>query len=276
MSKVSIICLCHNQAPYLEEALASVLEQTHENVELIIVDDGSSDGSKAAIEEFLLSHPNVPYIDIESPIGNCAAFNRGWKETSGEFIIDLAADDILLPNRVAVGVEKLLESGAGVHFSNAELISERGDFIGLHNDRFSEPIPEGDIYVELVSRYLICPPTMMIKNEVLEKLNGYDESLAFEDFDFWVRSSREYSYSFSDEVLVKKRVVKHSHAQTQDRFRNSHQNSILKVCRKILELNKNEEEGKALKKRCWHEIRQCIKKGNLGLIPSYLSIIKQC
>lgn len=273
---VSVICLCHNHAPYVNEALESVLWQTHRNVELIIVDDGSTDGSKEIIGHFLDQHPEVAFIDLAESIGNCAAFNRGWRMSSGQYLIDLAADDVLLPHRIEVGLKRLDETETAIHFSDAEMIKENGESLGLHNARFTDPIPEGDLYEELIKRYLICPPTMMFSRKVMEKLEGYDESLAFEDFDFWVRSARYFAYAFSDTVLVKKRVVKNSHASSQEKFMNAHQETILKVCWKILEMNRTDAEGKALKKRCWHEIRQCIKKGNLGLIQGYLSILKQC
>jgi len=273
---VSVICLCHNQAAFVEEALQSVLAQTYPAVELVIVDDGSTDGSKHRISEFLKDHPHVPFVDIVSSVGNCRAFNSGWRLSSGAFVIDLAADDVLLSDRIKIGVERLQATGAGVHFSDAWLINSYGQSLGRHNERFKEPIPEGDVYTELVRRYLICPPTMLMRREVLDALGGYDESLAYEDFDFWVRSSRQFRYAYTDLPLVKKRLLSHSHARTQEKFRNSHQRSTLEVCKKIARLNRTPEEQKALKERLWHEIRQSIKKGNLGLIPDYLSLLKQC
>jgi glycosyltransferase involved in cell wall biosynthesis len=273
---VTVICLCHNQAPFVDAALNSVLNQTHPHVELIIVDDGSTDGSKDRIRDFLKDHPHVPFLDHPVPMGNCRAFNTGWKLATGQFIIDLAADDVLMPSRIEVGVERLNETGAGVHFSDAYMIDAHDNVIGKHNDRFKTAIPEGDVYTELIRRYVICPPTMLIRQEVLQRLGGYDETLAYEDFDFWVRSSRHYQYAYTDGQLVKKRLLAGSHSATQSRFRNSHQESTLRVCRKILAMNRTAEEGRALKQRVWHEIRQCIKKGNLGLIPDYLSILKQC
>lgn len=272
---VSVICLCHNQAPYLEEALQSVLNQEYASVELIIVDDGSTDGSKELVRTFLTKHP-VEFIDIPKAVGNCQAFNLGFKISKGGFIIDLAADDVLLPERIRQGVIRLTETNAGVHYSNAELIDADGWHLSFHNDRFDFPMPERDVYAHLVREYLVCPPTMMIRREVLESLGGYDESLSYEDFDFWVRSAREFAYCYSDEVLVKKRILPNSHSATHEQFRSAHQKSTLRVCYKILNLNRNAKEGQALKKRCWHEIRQCIKKGNLSLIPNYLSILKQC
>ena len=273
---VSIVCLCHNQAPFVMDAIESVVNQTHPNIELIIVDDGSTDGSKSVIQNFIDIHKDVSFIDIPASIGNCAAFNRGWRASSGNYLIDLAADDILLENRVEEGVKRLMETNAGVHFSDAWLMDEGGNVLKRHNERFTHSIPEGDIYATLVAGYLICPPTMMFTREVIEYLDGYDETLAYEDFDFWIRSSRQFQYAFTDEPLVRKRIVKNSHAQAQNKFWNSHQRSTLKVCQKIADLNRTEREKKALKKRCWHEIRQCIKKGNLILISDYLSILKQC
>jgi glycosyltransferase involved in cell wall biosynthesis len=273
---VSVICLSHNHEAFVSEALHSVLNQDYKHIELIIVDDGSLDGTKSRITEFLLKHPSVKYLDINGSIGNCKAFNKGWLLASGKYIIDLAADDVLLPTRVAEGVKCLSVGSAGVHFTDAWIMDADGRIMSKHNDRFSKPIPQGDIYQTLVSRYLICPPTMMIKRDVLEALNGYDETLDYEDFDFWVRSSRDFEYVYTDEPLVKKRIVKNSHSSTQNKFRNNHQRSTLQVCKKIVQMNRTKADRQALKQRCWHEIRQCIKKGNLGLIPDYLSILKQC
>ena len=272
---VTVICLVHNQLPYLEEAITSVLNQDYPYVELIVVDDGSTDGSKESIRD-LIKSVEFQFVDIPASVGNCTAFNRGLDIATGDFIIDLAADDVLHKNRVTVGVERLQETGYGVHYSNAELIAANGDHLALHNDRFDHKMPEGDIYSRLVRGYLVCPTTMMIKREVFDELEGYDESLSYEDFDFWVRSSRVFPYCYSDQVLVKKRILKGSHAATHAKFRNRHQRTTLEVCRKILNLNKTMEDRKALKIRCWHEIRECIKKGNLELLPDYLSILKRC
>jgi len=273
---VSIICLCHNQARFVEEAVASALAQTYAQTEIIIVDDGSTDGSKDVIEKLIKQHPQIQFVDLSQSLGNCAAFNRGWQHASGRYLIDLAADDILLPSRVEEGVYGLASKGAGVHFSDALMISEAGEPLYRHNERFRDPIPEGDLYTTLISQYLICPPTMMFRQEVMERLGGYDESLAYEDFDFWVRSSREFTYAYTDKVLVKKRQVKGSHSDTQHRLWNAHQKSTFRVCQKILAMNQTAGEYQALRKRCWHEIRECIKKGNLGLIPGYLLILTKC
>lgn len=273
---VSVVCLCYNQVQFVADAIQSVLDQDHSNVELIVVDDGSKDGSKEAINK-KLKGLQIRFIDLEENIGNCKAFNLGLEEAKGEFIIDLAADDILYPTRISEGLNHF-EPGIGVHFCDVMLLNAHGDELTTHYERdednhLLENIPTGDIYKELISRYFISPPSMMIRKAVLDQLEGYDEDLTYEDFDFWIRSSRSWQYSFSNQVLVGKRIVADSFSAKQFRFRTKHQKTTLKVCQKIKELNQSHEEDLALKKRCLYEIRQCLKQGNIELIPSFFKLV---
>ena len=273
---VSVICLCHNQGKYVAEAIESVWLQEHENVELIIVDDASSDSSR---EEILakIEGTDTVFISLEENHGNCKAFNIGFKKSNGTFIIDLAADDYLLPNRISEGL-KAFSDGVGVDFSDAMLLDESGNYLRTHFRRSKTgslltSVPEGNIYQELIQRYFVSAPTMMIKREVLEQMGGYDEDLSYEDFDFWIRSSRNWAYNFTDQVLVKKRILQGSHSSKQFVFRSNYQKSTLTVCQKIKDLNNSKEEDSALRKRCWYEIRQCLRHGNWGLIPAFWKLI---
>ena len=272
---VSVICLCHNQKEFVAEAIRSVWSQSYENTELIIVDDGSTDGSKEEIIQ-TIGEKNIQFINIPSSIGNCAAFNRGLEKSKGSFIIDLAADDLLLPARIEVGINDFANasSTAGVHFSDAFLIEENGNLLGTHYRRNPDgqiqiDVPSGNIYRELIQKYFISPPTMMTKREVFDNLNGYDESLNFEDFDFWIRSSRNFKYLFNKAPLVKKRDVKNSLGKRQSKFRNEYLKTTFKVCEKIYDLNISAEEDQALINRCNIEMRQCIKTFNFELIRLY-------
>jgi len=274
---VSVICLCHNQSAFVGEAIQSVCRQSYPNIELIVVDDGSTDGSKDVIKS-IIQNKKIPYIDISTPVGNCTAFNRGFFESKGEFIIDLAADDILLPERILSGINAFMNSNAGVNFCDVMFINDNGKELRTHYERsksgqIAEHIPEGDIYVDLIKRYFISAPSMMIKRSVLEQLGGYDETLTYEDFDFWIRSSRNWKYTFTDDVLVKKRIVPGSLSDMQFRRRSKHQISTLHVCQKIKKLNQTEEERSALRKRCFYEVKQCIRQANLSLIPKFLKLL---
>lgn len=274
---VSVVCLCHNHLSYLRQSIQSVLDQSYPNIEIVVVDDGSTDGSKEMIQAFI-KDTNIQFVDIPSAIGNCAAFNRGFEITKGAYIIDLAADDFLLPERVLKGVNTFLNSDAGVTFCDVMNLDENDLELGTHFKRNSaevliDQVPDGDVYIELIKRYFISPPGMMIKREVLEELAGYDESLDYEDFDFWIRSSRNWTYAFTDDVLVHKRNLSDSLADQQFKRKSSHQKTTLRVCQKIKELNCSKEENSALRVRCFYEIMQCIHQGNWKLIPEFLKLL---
>src|SRR5687767_10345969 len=95
---------------------------------------------------------------------------------------------------------------------------------------------------------------MMFRRKVIEKLGGYDETLLYEDFDFWIRSSRQFLYCYIPEVLVKKRVVGKSQSNDQFKFFTRYSRSTFKVCEKIFHLNLTAEEKEALAKRTRYEV----------------------
>lgn len=266
---VSVICLSYNHGPYIREAMESVFRQDYEAVELVIVDDHSQDDSRDRIDELIRDRTGIQKIFLKKNLGNCRAFNVGFKASKGAYIIDLAADDVLMPGRIREGVNCLSgrDSTFGIHFSDAEYIDQDSRFLRYHyhrdqNGNLLEKVPEGDIYKDLLSRYFICTPTMMIRREVLEDLNGYDETLAYEDFDFWVRSSRKYKYCFSEKSLVKKRIVKGSLSSRQYIRNSLILKTTYKVCLKAEKLNRDRAEDRALARRAAYECRRALLSGN--------------
>ena len=272
--KVSIVGLCYNHSQFVQSCLQSVFHQTYQNIELIVVDDGSTDDSKTKIRDFLKDYPKVLFIDLQENIGNCKAFNLGLEASSGEFIIDLATDDILFPDRIAEQVQAFskLDSDYGVIYSDAVYIDQQDHTLGTH---FTNYRPErGNIYPSLISRYFIPPATMMIRRSVFEELGGYDENLAYEDFDFWIRSGRNWKYDFLDAPLTKIRKTSNS---LSSRFyqRNSPLiPSTLVVCQKIKDLNKTEEEKQALIQRLTYELKISAVTGNKKLACQFYREIK--
>jgi glycosyltransferase involved in cell wall biosynthesis len=272
---VSVVCVCYNHERFVAEAIDSVLTQNYDKVELIVVDDRSQDASVSRIRTALQHVPRAKFIMSDANRGNCTTFNEGFRNTKGDFIIDLSADDVLLPDRIARGVDsfKTHDSKTGVNFTDAQLIDEEGRALGFHSDRFPhDTIPEGDIYRDVLSRYFINSPTMMIRRDVLEHLGGYDETLAYEDFDFWIRSSREFHYSYTPEPLIKRRIVKDSLGSRQFRRGSPQLQSTFKVCEKAASLNRTPAEKIALITRIRYEIRQALRSGELQLAWKYLSL----
>ncbi|MFK7901039.1 MAG: glycosyltransferase family 2 protein [Cyclobacteriaceae bacterium] len=277
---VTIICLCYNHERFIEEALESVFSQDYPSLEVIVVDDASTDESVKKIND-LASKYDFTFIKNAENIGNCKSFNKAFSLAKGAYIIDFATDDILGKEQVTKQVKAFEESrsNVGIVFSNASLINEEGEFVKHHYPvnkylKLTSRIPSGDVYSELVKRYFICPPSMMIKKEVLDELNGYDESLAYEDFDFWVKSSRKWNYYFLDVPLVKKRITRHS---LSTRFENrSHSEkmykSTLEVCQKAYLLNETKNEYKALLFRIGYEGKQALKLLHFSLFLKFVNL----
>lgn len=278
---VSIICLCYNHAPYIREAVLSTINQSYQNIETIIVDDCSTDNSADIITGLAIEYPRLKVLLLSTNHGNTTAFNKGLALSSGEFVIDLATDDVLLPNRVIEGVEafKSATADTGVNFTNAAIIDKNSKFLKHFYAVDSEGLAiekpnEGDIYEELIQKFFICPPTMMFKRSLLDTLSGYDETLAYEDFDFWIRSSRIAKYSYTDKVLVNRRKLKGSHSHNQYKWRSTQMESTFRVCEKIKKLNQTKSEDKALKKRIYYELRQCLRVLDFKLAIKYILLLK--
>ena len=274
-AKVTVICICYNHAPYVMESMQSVLDQTYKNYELLVVDDGSTDNSVPVIEAFQKKHPQIKFIKQQKNLGICKAFNSAFRISTGDFLIDLAADDILLPQRLESGVKtfEALSKDVGVIFGDAEWIDEGGQHLSFHSQKYPhQTIPQGDVYKDLIERYFICSPTMMFRREVLDALGGYDENLTYEDFDFWIRSSRIFQYHYVSEILVKKRKLKNSLSEKQFKILNRHNYSTYRVCLKIASLNKTKDERDALERRLQYEMRQCIRALDFSLAYKYFRL----
>jgi glycosyltransferase involved in cell wall biosynthesis len=260
---VSIICLCYNQGRFVEETLHSVINQTYPNIELIVVDDGSCDNSVALISELVLKYPHIKFLSLQNNIGNCKAFNQGFKISTGAFVLDLAADDVLLHDRIEKQVRyfQKLDPTYGVVFTDASYIDESGKFLNNHyetlmKNRLVTTVPVGDVYKDIISRYFICTPTMLSRREVFEVLNGYDEELSYEDFDFCVRASRVFKFWFLNEKLTKVRKVKKSMSTGWYTKNDRQLHSTFLICKKIRSLNRSVEEDDSLIARLKFELRQ--------------------
>lgn len=259
---VSVIAICYNHEKYLIECLQSVMNQTYRNVELIIVDDFSTDKSREKILEFINVNPSIQYIFNENNIGNCRSFNHAFKISNGKYIIDLSTDDVLLSNRIEEQVNLMEDFGeTGVVFSDANYINERSEYIGNFKENVKLPI--GNVYEDvLAGRCYIMPVTMMMRRTILEQLNGYDETLAYEDFDFWVRSSRICDYGYVPKVLSHQRIVNCSYSTKSFVKKSPIVQSSVKVCQKAYLLNETDSENNALIIRLRYDLLRCVLTDN--------------
>lgn len=270
---VTVICLCYNHERFVTEAVESAINQTYNNIQIIIVDDASTDNSVNQIKLLAQKYPEVQTILLTENLGNCKAFNLAFQQAKGKYIIDFATDDVMLTNRISEQVsffEKQTDQ-VGVIFSNAINIDEQGIDLNLHTET-TTLIPQGNVFSDVLARYFICPPTMMVKKEVLDKLNGYDESLAYEDFDFWIRSARDYHYAYQNQIFTKRRIVKTSHSKSFVKFEKMTDSTRI-VCEKAYYLCKSEDEFEALQKRINHEILFAFRQKHWNVVVNYQNLI---
>ena len=279
---VTVICLCYNHERFLKEALDSVINQTYPNLEIIVADDLSTDNSRILLEKYAKEHPQIKYLPNEKNQGNCATFNRAFALSKGEYIIDFATDDVLLPNRIEEQITAFEKLGPefGVLFTDAELIDDEGNHLGDFYQRnadgsLKQQVPSGYVFPEILKRHFISPPTLIMRRALLEKIGGYDESLTYEDFDLYVRASAVSKFYFLDKVLTKRRL--HAHQLSKQLYEPSgrHIFSTLKVCRKAMDLVKTEEEKQALVIRIEQEFTQAVFTNNQIAAARFFELLEE-
>lgn len=262
---VTVILTTYNQEKYIEETLTSVFYQTYPYIQLIVVDNASTDRTLSVIERFKASAPAFQIIRNNTNEGLCKAFNQGLNIANGKYMIDLSGDDIMMADRIEKQVEafeKLPEEFAVV-FSNAIYIDQKGARLHNHyavdcNEKALAPVPSGDVYKNILEKYFICTPTMMMRTAALNQMGGYDESLLFEDFDFWIRSSVLFKYFYLDEILTKKRIHPSSLSTKVYQKGSGILASYYAVCNKAYDLNRDQQEFDLLAARIRTFIRKCL------------------
>lgn len=277
---VTVICTSYNQGAYVEQALQSVVDQDYPNVELIVIDNQSTDQSAECIAAFCRQHPATQFVRNATNVGLNRAFNQGLALTGGRYIIDLAADDVLLPDRITKQVA-LFEKLAGpyaVVFSNAAYIDEQSRRTSVHyavdtSGHARTPVPSGNVFRNILESYFICTPTMMMRRDVLNELGGYDETLEFEDLDFWVRSSRLYHYAYVDEILTLKRQLPGSLSAQIVLPTNNLLRSTLTVCYKAFDRCVTPDEFRALAGRIRAFIRKAFYAEQFDLAQQFGNLL---
>jgi len=280
---VTVICLCYNHAEFVEEALNSVINQTYKNIELIIADDYSTDNSVQVIKNWLKTYPEIAFISNNKNLGNTTTFNKCLKLAKGNYIIDLAADDILLPETIEKQLRGFATSvfkNVGIVYGNMELISNDKrhlDFflpVDSHHKRINSQ-PLGDIYIGLLNgNNSMGAVASMVKREVFDTLNGYDENLCYEDYDFWIRASRIFSIDYIDYILIQKRILEDSlgtqpFKKWNKRTRRFNYSTFL-ILKKAYALNERKEEYIAMLKRIHYEMTVAFKTRDFALLMRYV------
>ena len=200
MPRVSVIIPTYNQASYLPAAIKSVLEQTFQDFEIIVVNDGSTDNTSQEVINF--SDPRLRYFSQENR-GLSAARNTGIQASVGEYIAFLDSDDVWLPQKLELQVA-LLDSRpeAALIYSDACLFDDRtGAVTGKFLD--GKRVFSGKVLKHLLSIQFIKPSTVVVRRGVFETVGRFDESIReVQDREMWLRIAHQFNIEGTDIPLV--------------------------------------------------------------------------
>jgi len=200
---VSIIIPAYNRADFTVKTIQSVLAQTYGNIELIVVDNGSTDDTKDRLKVF---GDKIKYL-YKVNRGVCAARNLGLTHAKGEFIAFLDNDDLYLPNKVELSVNFLKQrSDYGFVHTDAYLVDAEDQIVGLNGHRKRKY--QGWIRNRLLLTNFVCNPTVMLRRECFEKIGIFDEKLFIPaDWDLWIRIAENYKIGYIKQPLSKYRIA---------------------------------------------------------------------
>ena len=189
-SLISVIMPVHNAGCYLEDAVASILNQKNSTLELILVDDHSTDHAIENLAKELTQDSRFKIISSEQR-GVVAAMKAGYVHAQGMYIARMDADDISLPNRLSEQFNYLQRHPeVGIAGAQVKIISDSAiaDGFALYEKWLNQLCLPEDIERELFIESPIPNPTAFFRRDVYEKLNGYHDPVWAEDYDLWLRA----------------------------------------------------------------------------------------
>ncbi len=198
---VSVIIPTYNRAHMVGRAIQSVLDQTYQDFELIVVDDASTDNTEEVVKSF--NDERLRYIRHNENSGSSVApRNTGIEIARGEYIAFLDSDDEWLPQKLEKQIDKFnsVSPDVGLVYCGYAGVSKRtGEtlFKVMNAKR-------GDVFRLIVERNIVGGPTVLIRRECFQKTGLFDKGfLSFQDWDMWIRIAKYYKVDFVPEILVK-------------------------------------------------------------------------
>ena len=241
---VSVIIPAYNADKYIERTIRSVLLQDYENIEIIIIDDGSTDNTATVVKKLVNEDKRLHYVHQRNG-GVSSARNHGYKLSKGEYLAFLDADDVWLPENIRKKVEHLQNDPVtGLVHSDALLIDE--------NDKPLDEIKKGKsgwILDDLLSWNGTCipaPSSILVKREVVDTAGGFDTNLSTAaDQEFFFRVAAKYKIGRVEEITWQYRM----HSQ------NMHSNIALMECDTLLSYQRATEnklfKSAAFRRKCY-------------------------
>jgi glycosyltransferase involved in cell wall biosynthesis len=236
---VSVVIPCHSHASFLADAVHSVSAQSHKDLEVIVVDDGSPHD----LAQILAPWPDIRLVRQENR-GVAAARNAGMNAARSRFLVFLDADDRLRPNALACGIDVLArDREIGATWGRCDFITDRGErteWVEPDGMKLvaSTPYRGSDPYEDLL-RYCIvwCPASAFFRRDVVEAVGGFRGVNAVADWDLYLRVAKRFKMAPHDHVVAQYR--RHPGNMTNDHA------SMRDICLDLLRRQRTEVRGVA-------------------------------
>ncbi len=200
---VTVVIPTFNRAAIVVRAIRSVLGQTCQDWELIVVDDGSTDGTEQAVKG--LSDNRIKYIRHDRNRGGGAARNTGIRSAQGEYVAFLDSDDEWLPEKLQKELEvfRTSDPAVGLVYTGKIMLDETGRVLEIRM-----PTKSGWVYEALLdANFIGSCSRATVKKQALERVAGFDETLvAHQDWDLWLKVARVSRIAFVPDCLVKRHM----------------------------------------------------------------------
>ncbi len=272
MVMFSVIIPTYNRCDFLKSAVDSVLNQTCDDYELIIIDDGSCDGTRELINSY--NDPKIKYFYQEKK-GPAAARNRGISESQGEYIAFLDSDDRWVSKKLEE-VLKAIKNNPDYYIFHTQ---EKWHRNGCHLNHMKKHMKQyGDVFKNCLEICSVSVSTAVVKKEVFYDIGTFDEKLnVCEDYDFWLRVSVKYPVYLVDKILTLKEGGHTDQLSSKyygmDRFRIK---SIIKLLDSgVLNEDKYSTAFLELKKKCSIYANGCFKRDKNEEGKGYMELINK-
>jgi glycosyltransferase involved in cell wall biosynthesis len=200
---VSVIVPVYNRAHLVTETIQSILSQTYEFVEIILINDGSTDGSLPILREYEGRFPEKIRVIDQPNQGQIIARNNGIKMAKGNYIAFLDSDDVWMENKLERQLP-LFEPGVGLVFSGTEIIDEAGNTLRVEN---ADSSLSGNIFPQLLVRNRMTGGTVVVTAEALRRVGIFcTDFKAAENWDLWLRVCKLYKARVVPDPLIKYRI----------------------------------------------------------------------
>jgi len=197
-NSIAVVIPTFNRKHCISRAIESVLSQTLAANEIIVVDDGSSDGTGSFLEE---KYPQLRYLS-QSNLGVSAARNRGVIESSSKWLAFLDSDDEWLEKKLELQIQRLIENPEYQLIHSEEIWIRNGVRV---NQMKKHQKGGGHIFDKCLPLCAISPSSVILSRQLFEEVGGFDEELpACEDYDLWLKICSRYPVLFIEQALIKK------------------------------------------------------------------------